>query len=71
MGAGAHRVDDYCVVGVDAQHANLEQVAITGGTDAHHEVVIEAPLCDGIADGVEHVLVSDVVLAGCLHDTHK
>jgi hypothetical protein len=53
LGAGAHRLDDHGVVSVDAEQADLEQVAIAGGTDAHHEIVIESPLRDGIADGVE------------------
>jgi hypothetical protein len=44
-------MDDHGVVSVDAEHADLEQVATAGGTDAHHEIVIESPLRDGIADG--------------------
>jgi hypothetical protein len=70
LGAGAHGVDDHGVVSVDAEHANLEQFAIVGRTDAHREVVIESPLGDGVTRGVEHVLVSDVVLPSCLPDTH-
>jgi hypothetical protein len=33
LGAGAHGVDDHGVVGVDAEHAYLEQVAIAGRAD--------------------------------------
>jgi hypothetical protein len=70
LGAGWHGVDDYGVVSVDAKDADLQQVAVMGGADAHREVVIEAPLGDGVAGGVEHVLVSDAVLVSWLRDTH-
>jgi hypothetical protein len=63
-------VDDHGVVGVDAEDADLEQIAIVGGTDAHREVVIELPLGDGVADRVEHVVVCDAVLSSGLRDTH-
>jgi hypothetical protein len=39
LGAGAHRMDDHGVVSVDAEHADLEQVAIAGGTDAHDDKI--------------------------------
>jgi hypothetical protein len=70
LGTGWHGVDDYGVVSVDAKDADLQQVAIMGGTNAHREVVIEAPLGYGVAGGVEHVLVGDAVLVGWLCDTH-
>jgi len=41
-------VEDHGVVGVDASDADLKQVAIVGGADAHREVVIELPLRDGL-----------------------
>jgi len=41
-------MDNHRIVSVDAQHADLEQIAVAGGTDAHHEVVIELPLGDGL-----------------------
>jgi hypothetical protein len=63
-------VDDYGVVSVDAKDADLQQVATKGGADAHREVVIKVPLGDGVAGGMEHVLVSDAVLVGWLCDTH-
>jgi hypothetical protein len=63
-------VDDHGVVGVDSKYADLKQVAIVRGTDAHREVVIELPLGDSVAGGMEHVLVSDAVLPSCLRDTH-
>lgn len=44
-------MDDYGVVSVDAKDADLQQVAIKGRADAHREVVIEAPLSDGVAGG--------------------
>ncbi len=64
-------MDYHRVVRIDAEHANLEQVTIASGTEAHHEVVIESPLCDGIANGVKHVHISDAMLPSCLHDPHK
>jgi hypothetical protein len=70
LGAGTHGVDDHGIVGVDAEDADLKQVAIVGGTDAHREVVIELPLRDGVADRVEHVVVCDAVLSSRLRDTH-
>lgn len=63
-------MDDHGVVGVDAKYADLEQIAIVGGAYAHREVVIESPLGDGVAGGVEHVFVSDAVLSSCLRDSH-
>lgn len=63
-------MDDHRVIGVDAKYADLEQIAIVGGADAHREVIIELPLGDGVASGVEHVLVSDAVLPSCLRDAH-
>jgi hypothetical protein len=62
LGAGWHGVDDHGVVSVDPKDADLQQVAIMGGVDAHREVIIEAPLGNGVAGGVDHVLVSDAVL---------
>jgi hypothetical protein len=64
-------VDNHRVVSVDAEHTDLQQVAIAGGTNAHREVVIELPLRDGIANGVKHVLVSDAVLSSCLRGPHQ
>jgi hypothetical protein len=63
-------VDDHGVIGVDPEYADLEQITVASGTDAHREILIEAPLGDCVADGVGHVLVSDAVLASCLRDTH-
>lgn len=63
-------MDDHGIVGVDAEQADLQQVAVAAGTDAHHEVVIQLPLCDGVADCVEHVVVCDAVLSSGLRDTH-
>ncbi len=63
-------MNDHWVVGVDTEYANLKQITIASGTDAHREVIIESPLGDCIADGVGHVLVSDAVLPSCLRDTH-
>jgi hypothetical protein len=48
IGAGTHGVDDHGIVAVDTEDADLEQVAIVGGTNAHREVVIELPLRDGL-----------------------
>jgi hypothetical protein len=70
LGAGGHGVDDYGIVGVNAKDADLKQITVVGGADAHCEVVIESPLGDGVAGGMEHVLVSDAVPPGCLRDTH-
>ena len=53
-------MDDHGVVGVDTEDADLKQVAIVGGANAHREVVIELPLSDGVADRVEHVVVCGV-----------
>lgn len=63
-------MDDHGVVGVDAEYADLEQIAVASGPDAHREIVIESPLGDCVADGVGHVFVSDAVLPSCLRDTH-
>ncbi len=63
-------MDDHRIVSVNAQHADLEQIAVAGGTDAHREVVIELPLGDGVADGVRHVFVGDGVLPSGLRDAH-
>jgi len=63
-------VDDHRVVSVDPEHADFEQVTVACGTDAHREVVIEPPLRDGVANGVEHVLVSEFVLPGGVRDSH-
>lgn len=62
MRSGAHRVDDDGIVCVDTEDADLQQVAVSGGTDAHREVVIQLPLRDGVASRVEQVVVCDVVL---------
>jgi hypothetical protein len=70
LGAGAHRVDDHGIISVDAQHADLEQIAVAAGTNAHREVVIELPLSDGVADGVGHIFVGYAVLSRCLRDAH-
>jgi hypothetical protein len=70
LGAGTHGVDDHGIVGVDAKDADLKQVTIVGGTDAHREVVIELPLSDGVADRVEHVVVCDAVLSSRLRNAH-
>lgn len=59
-------MDDHWVASVNPEHADFEQVPVACGTDAHREVVIEPPLRDGVANGVEHVLVSDSVLPGGL-----
>jgi hypothetical protein len=48
----------------------IQQLAVTRRPDAHREVIIEMPLGDGVADGVEHVFVSDVVLSSGLRDAH-
>jgi len=61
-------MNDHGVIGVDAEHADLEQVAAASRADAHREIVIESPLRDGDADGVQHVLVSDSVLPGRIRD---
>ena len=63
-------MDDHRVIGVDAEHADLEQAAAASRTDAHREIVIQSPLRNGAADGVAHVLVSDCVLASRLRDPH-
>jgi hypothetical protein len=70
LGAGPHGVDDYRIVSVEAEHADLQQLAVARRPDTHREVVIEMPLGDGVADGVEHVFVSDVVLSSGLRDAH-
>ena len=63
-------MNDHRVITVDAQHADLKQVAAASRTDAHHEIVIKSPLRDRVADGVQDVLVSDGVLASRLRDPH-
>jgi hypothetical protein len=70
LGAGPHGMDDYRIVGVDAEHADLQQLTIARRADTHREVVIEMPLGDGVEDGVGHVFVSDVVLSSGLRYTH-
>jgi len=61
-------VDDHGIVGINAEDADLEQIAGMGRADTHREVVIESPLGDGVAGGMKHVLVSDAVLPSCLRD---
>jgi hypothetical protein len=63
-------MDDHRIVSVDAQHADLEQIAVAGGTDAHREVFIELSLDDGVADGVRHIFVGDAMLSGGLRVAH-
>jgi hypothetical protein len=63
-------VDDYRIIGVDAEHTDLQQLAVARRPDAHREVVIEMPLGDGVADSVGHIFVSDVVLSSGLRDAH-
>jgi hypothetical protein len=63
-------VDDYRIIGVDAEDTDLQHLAVARRPNAHREVVIEMPLCDGVADGVGHVFVSDVVLSSGLRDAH-
>jgi len=70
LGAATHGVNNHRVVSVGSEHADFEQVPVASGTDAHHEVVIEAPLRDGIADGVQRVFVSDSVTPRGLRDSH-
>ncbi len=70
MGTARHRMDDHRVIAVDAQHADLKQVAAASRADAQREVVIQSPLRDGVADGVKRILVSDCVLASRLRDPH-
>jgi hypothetical protein len=58
-------VDDHRVVGVDAKYSVMSEA----GT--HRKVVIESPLGNGVAGGMEHVLVSDAVFPSCLRDAHR
>jgi hypothetical protein len=63
-------VHDHGVVSVDAEHADLQQVAIACRANTHREVVIESPLPDGVANGVTHILVCDPMLSSRLCDPH-
>lgn len=71
MRPGTHRVDDHGIVGVDAEYADLQHVAVMGGTDAHREVVVQLPLRDGVTSRVKHVVVCDAVLSSSLRDAHE
>jgi hypothetical protein len=68
--AGGHGVDDHGIVGINTEDADLKQITVVGWADTHREVVIESPLGDGGAGGMEHVLISDAVLPSCLRDAH-
>jgi hypothetical protein len=57
LGADTHRVDDHGIVCVDAEQTDLKQVAVMGRADAHREIFVQMPLCDGVASRVEHVVV--------------
>lgn len=63
-------MDNHRIITVDAEHADLEQVAVASRADTHREVLIKSPLRDGIADSVQRVLVSDCVLSSRLRDPH-
>ncbi len=52
-------MNDHRVIGIDAQHADLQQVAVASRADTHREVVIQSPLRDRVANGVQCVLVPD------------
>jgi hypothetical protein len=63
-------MDDHRVITVDAEYPDLEQVAVASRADTHREVLIKSPLRNGVADGVQRVLVSDSVLPSRLRDPH-
>jgi hypothetical protein len=64
-------VDDNGFVAVRVKDDDFEQVASGDGTSEEDAVLLYADDGDGVADGVEDVLVGDAVLAGAIGDLHN
>jgi hypothetical protein len=63
-------VDDHRIIALEVEDSDLKQLTIPCGSDQHCELAIPRN-ADCVANRVEHVLVSDLVLASRLPDSHR